>query len=213
MALLRGETASHVSTTFDICLSDLYKFRKRALIAGRAALKDHPQGPKQPHNRLGSEQEQKVMALCQRYPTHSSYRVRERLGPDAPCARTIQRIRARNHIARLPKRAPPSAPARRIPEQVIKRVRYILKLRPHLGLERVVWDLDNGAQVQIGASTVKRLKRNMQEALHSTPPSPPPPMWRFYERRHPHSLWHGDFTVALCTIVEHLRHRSMSPSA
>ncbi len=22
---------------------------------------------------------------------------------------------------------------------------------------------------------------------------PPPPVWRFYERHHPHSLWHGDF--------------------
>jgi hypothetical protein len=138
LALLGGEMASHVSTAFDICRSDLYKFRNRALIAVRTALKDHPRGPKQPHNRLGSEQEQKVMALCQRYPTHSSYHVREKLGPNAPCARTIQRIRARNHMARLPKRAPPSTPARRIPEQVIKRVRYIPKLRAHLGPERVV---------------------------------------------------------------------------
>jgi hypothetical protein len=24
-------------------------------------------------------------------------------------------------------------------------------------------------------------------------PTPPPPMWRFYERHHPHSLWHADF--------------------
>jgi hypothetical protein len=138
LALLRGETASHVSTAFDICRSDLYKFRNRGLMVVRAALKDHLRGLKQPHNRLGSEQEQKVMALCQRYPTHSSYHVREKLGPNAPCARTIQCIRARNHMARLPTRAPPSTPARRIPEQVIERVRYIPKLRPHLGPERVV---------------------------------------------------------------------------
>ncbi|HZC02863.1 MAG TPA: hypothetical protein VE844_16370, partial [Gammaproteobacteria bacterium] len=80
-------------------------------------------------------------------------------GSDAPSARTIQRVRKRNGIARLPKRVPPSASARRIPEQVLKRARYCLKLRPHLGPERVVWDVQNGEPLQISASTVKRLKR------------------------------------------------------
>jgi hypothetical protein len=174
MALFRGERASQVSTTFGICRSDLYKFRKRALAAMRAALKDHPRGPKRPHNRLGSEKEQKVMALCQRHPTHSSYQVQEKLSSDAPCARTIQRIRARNNIARLAKRAPPSAPARRISEQVMKRARSILKIRPHLGPERVVWDLQNGEQLKISTSTVKRLKRKSRDALHPAPR----PSWR-----------------------------------
>jgi transposase InsO family protein len=133
------------------------------------------------------------MALCRRHPTHSSSHVREKLGPDAPCARTIQRVRKRDSIARVPKRAPPSAPARRIPEQVIKRARYLLKMRPHLGPKRVVWDLQNYEQLAISASTVKRLKRRIHDALHPAPVPPPPPVWRFYERRHPHSLWHGDF--------------------
>lgn len=141
LALFRREKASDVSTSSGICRSDLYKFRKRALAAMREALKDHLRGPKRPHNRLGSETEQQVIALCHRHPTHSSYQVQEKLGSDAPCVRTIQRIRARNNMARLPKRAPPSAPARRIPEEVMKRARYILKLRPHLGPERVVWDV------------------------------------------------------------------------
>jgi transposase InsO family protein len=193
MALFRGDTASQVSTTFDICRSDLYKFRKRALIAMRAALKDHPRGPQHAHNRLEANQEQQVVALCQRHPTHSSYQVQKTLGADAPCARTIQRIRARHHMARLPKRAPPSAPARRIPEPVMKRARYLLKLRPHLGPERVVWDLHNGEQLKISTSTIKRLKRKMHAALHPAPPPPSPAVWRFYERHHPHSLWHGDF--------------------
>jgi transposase InsO family protein len=119
--------------------------------------------------------------------------MREKLGPEAPCVRTVQRVRKRNGMARLPKRAPPSAPARRIPEQVTKRARYILTLRPHLGPERVVWDVQNGEQLTISTSTVKRLKRKMHEVLHPAPPPPLPPVWRFYERRHPHSLWHGDF--------------------
>jgi hypothetical protein len=75
----------------------------------------------------------------------------------------------------------------------MQHARSILKLWPHLGPERVVWDLQNGGQVQISTSTVKRLKRKMHEALHPVPPPPLPPVWRFYERQHPHSLWHGDY--------------------
>jgi hypothetical protein len=144
LALLRGEKASDVSTSFGMCHSDLSKFRTRALAAMREALQDHPRGPKRPGNRISDEREQKVIAVCQRHPTGNSYHVQQKLGSDAPSARTIQRIRARHHIARLPKRPPPSAPARRIPEQVMKRARYCLKLRPHLGPERVVWHVQHG---------------------------------------------------------------------
>ena len=84
LALLRGEKASDVSTSFGICRSDLYKFRTRALAAMREALKDHPRGPKRPHNRLSDEREQQIIASCQRHPTRSSYHVRGKLGPDAP---------------------------------------------------------------------------------------------------------------------------------
>ena len=35
------------------------------------------------------------------------------------------------------------------------------------------------------------MKLTRREAL--LPPPPPRPVWRFYERHHPHSLWHGDF--------------------
>ena len=193
LALFRGEKTSQVSAEFRICRSDLYKFRERALEAMRAALKDHPRGPKRPYNRLSEAREQQVIASCQRHPTQSASQVQEKLGSDAPSARTIQRVRKRNGIARLPKRAPPIAPARRIPEQVMKRARHILMLRPHLGPERVVWDVQNGEHLTISASTVKRLKRKLHNALHPVPPPPPPPVWRFYERRHPHRLWHGDY--------------------
>ncbi len=193
LALLRGEKASDVSTNFGICRSDLYKLRTRALTAIREALQDHPRGPKRPGNRISDAQEQQVVVVCQRHPTHSSYQIQKKLGSYAPCARTIQRIRARNHLARLPKRAPPSAPARRIAAQVMKRARYCLKLRPHLGPERVVWDLRNGEQLEISTSTIKRLKRKIRDTLHPAPPRRPSPVWRFYERQHPHSLWHVDF--------------------
>jgi transposase InsO family protein len=60
----------------------------------------------------------------------------------------------------------------------------------HLGPERIAWDLQNGENLQISPSTIKRLKRKIHEAMY---PPPPPPVWQFYERHHPHSLWHGDF--------------------
>ncbi len=152
----------------------------------RDALVDHRRGPKRPHNRLSPEQEQKVVSLCQRYPTASSYQVHQRLGSDAPTPRTIQRVRARRGIARVPKRAPPSVRARRLPQRVRRRARQVIKQKPHLGPERIAWDLQNGEHMQISPSSVKRLKR----AMH---PPEPKPTWRFYERHHPHSLWHGDF--------------------
>jgi hypothetical protein len=193
LALFRGPKASDVSAGSGIGRSDLYKFRTRALAAMREALKDHTRGPKQAHHRLAAEREQKVVSICQRHPTHSSYQVREKLGSDAPSARTIQRVRKRRGMARVPKRAPPSAPARRVPKQAMQRAHYILTLRPHLGPERVVWDVQNGEQLAISISTVKRLKRKIHDTLHPAPPKPPPPAWRFYERQHPHSLWHADF--------------------
>jgi transposase InsO family protein len=193
LALFKGEKASDVSAGSGIGRSNLYKLRTRALAAMREALKDHPRGPKQAHNRLAAEREQKVVSICQRHPTHSSSQVRDKLGSGAPSARTIQRVRKRYGIARVPKRAPPAAPARRVPTQAMTRAHSILTLRPHLGPERVVWDVHNGEQLAISTSTVKRLKRKIHDTLHPAPPKPPPPVWRFYERQHPHSLWHADF--------------------
>jgi transposase InsO family protein len=193
IALFRGEKASHVSATFGIARSNLHKFRARVLAAMCEALRDHPHGPKRPHNRLDPPREQAVVSFCQRHPTLSSYQVQQRFGSDAPHPRTIQRMRKRSGLARLPRRAPPAAPAQRVPLLAKKRAESPLKVRPHLGPERVVWDLQNRELLQISTSTIKRLKRKNHHALHPAPPQPPTPVWRFYERRHPHRLWHGDF--------------------
>jgi len=184
-ALLRGERVTDVARAFGMARSDLYKFRTRALNAMREALKDQPRGPKRAANRLREEKEQRVVALCARYPTMSSYQLIHRLGQDAPNPRTIQRIRARRGLPRVPKRAPTLIPARRLSKRVIRRVQQLIKQKPHLGPERLAWDLQNGEHLQISPSSIKRLKRAMY-------PPDPPHVWRFYERHHPHSLWHGD---------------------
>ncbi len=190
LALLRGQPVSHITKQFGICRSDLYKFRQRATGAMRQALKDHRRGPKRASNRINAESEQKVVLLCQRYPTWSSYQVAERLGADAPEPRTIQRVRKRIGLPRLPKRDVPRAPAPRLSWEMVEKTRQVIMRQWHLGPERIAWDLRNGEGVEISPASVKRLKREIYDVYH---PVSSPPKWRFYERRHPHRLWHGDF--------------------
>jgi hypothetical protein len=40
---------------------------------------------------------------------------------------------------------------------------------------------------------MKRLKAKRRFDVAFPVPKPSQPVWRFYERKHPHSLWHGDF--------------------
>jgi Integrase core domain len=190
LALFRGEAVEAVTTQYQIGRSDLYKFRARALAAMREALSDHPRGPRRPHNRLAPQREQRVMALYQRHSTLSSYQVCQRLWPDSPSPRTIQRVRERYSIARVPKRSAPAVPRRVVSTAAKERAAQMIQEKWHLGPGRIAWDLQNGEDLQISPSTIKRLKRKIHEAM-----SPPPssPVWQFYERHHPHSLWHGDF--------------------
>ena len=190
LALFRGASVAKVSTQYQIGRGDLYKFRARALVALREALKDRPRGPKRPHNRLDPYREEGVVACCQRHPTLSSSQVRQRLGADAPSPRTIQRVRERHSLARVPKRALPAVPRRRLSSAAKARAAQMIREQWHLGAERLAWDLQNGEDLQISPSTIKRLKHKIHEAMY---PPPPPPVWQFYERHHPHSLWHGDF--------------------
>ena len=58
-----------------------------------------------------------------------------------------------------------------------------------LGGERLAWDIRNQYGISISPSTTKRIK---QSILREINPPPPKPNWRFYQRNHPHRLWHGD---------------------
>jgi transposase InsO family protein len=60
----------------------------------------------------------------------------------------------------------------------------------YLGPYRLAWDLQNQYGLRISPATIRRVK---QAILRERQPPPAPPVWRFYERKHPHSLWHGDF--------------------
>jgi transposase InsO family protein len=188
--LFHGDAMADVSTRYGIGRSDLYKFQRRALAAINDALADRRRGPRRPHNRIAPASEAQIVALCQRHPTWSSYALHRCYGTNAPSPRTIQRIRARHALARFAKRAPPVRRRRQLTPEVREHTAAILADKPYLGPERTAWDLQNSEHITISASTIKRMKRKHREAL--LPPRPQP-NWRFYERHHPHSLWHGDF--------------------
>ena len=191
LALLKGESVASICAQYRIGRSDLYKYRQRALDAMHEALADQTRGPRHPHNRLPAACEQKVSELCHDRPTWSSYKVQRCIGPDAPSPRTIQRMRQRHDLDRLTKRAPPIFPSRRLNPATLTRAQAMVREKPWLGPERTAWDLQNGEHLTVSPSTIKRLKR--QNLAAQLPHPPPPPVWRFYERHHPHSLWHGDF--------------------
>jgi transposase len=177
LALWRGESVQHVSQRYHISRSDLYKFQRRARYALRQALRDQRRGPRHAANRLPPEQEQAVLALCQRHPTWSATDVQRHYVGDAPSRRTIQRLRQRHGLVHLPKRAPATHAAHRLPLATLQQARAILQAKPYLGAERLAWDVQNTTQLSISPSTMTRLKSTLQTM--SAPPLLPPPPWRF----------------------------------
>src|SRR5712691_316894 len=121
LALWRGESVRQVAQHYHISRSDLYKFQKRARCALRHALADQRRGPRRAANRLSAAREQAVLALCQRQPTWSAAEVQRHYEGEAPSCRTIQRIRRRHGLVHLPKRAPATHAAHRLPLVTIQR--------------------------------------------------------------------------------------------
>jgi transposase InsO family protein len=187
LSLLKGSPVYKIVDEFKICHSDLYKFQKRALKAMRQSLKDQPRGPKRPQNRLCSDMEEKVKAICDRYPTLSSYKIQEKIGHTSPNPRTIQRVRKRLSLSRLHKRVIVKSKSKRFTSEEKLKVKNYIKGVNHLGSLRLSWDITNIMKIAISASTVLRWRKQMQEI-----PKVEVVSWQFYERKHPHSLWHGD---------------------
>ena len=175
--MLKGEPVSIIIIQFRICHSDLYKFQRRALTAMWEALCDSSRGPNISHNRICKEKEEHIKAMCERYPTLSSYQIRERLDSDSPCPRTIQRVRQRLGLPRLPKRAPPQSPAIQFSSEEKQRVQQFMQNRTHLGALRLSWDVTNILKIPISASTTLRWRREMERN-----PRIKVVNWQFYER-------------------------------
>jgi hypothetical protein len=137
LALLKGEPAAQVCQQYNICHSDLYKYRRRALAAIRAEMKDKPRGPRHPSNRLPEEKEQRIKVLSQRSPTLSSYQLSESLTPDSTSPRTVQRVRKRLRLPRLRKRDAPSFKAHRFSNHERQLIRRTVEAIHNLGPYRL----------------------------------------------------------------------------
>ena len=190
LSLLAGGKASEVAARCGIARSDLFKFKRRALDAMRAAMADKRRGPKRPANRLPEDREQRVRAACERWTTFSAAEIRSGLGDGAPSVRTIQRIRKRLTLPRLSKRRPPERKRRRFTHRERRTIRATVRAKLFLGPLRLQWEICNQHGITVGQSTVQRVKVRI---LNERKPKPPVPLpCRRYERKHPHSLWHGD---------------------
>jgi transposase InsO family protein len=190
-ALLKGESVKTVSAKFGICRNSLYKLRARAIDAVRREI-ENPTKIKSAHNRLLKKTEEDVVKWCRRCPTLSSDLISRKLKTAEEVTvnpRTIQRIRRRYNLPRIPKRAAPISKSNRLTAQEKLFIRRYIKDKLFLGGDRLAWDLQNRYRIKISRSTAKRIKRNILCELN---PRPPKPKWQFYERKHPHRLWHGD---------------------
>ena len=192
LELLKGGKVKEVSVKYKICRSSLYKLRERAISAIQREMENPAKTKKTAYNRLDCEKEAKVIQLCRRYPAHSSYQISNKLqtleGVQVK-PRTIQRIRKRNHLSRIPKRPQPASKSHCFTKDEKSFIREKIKEKLFLGGDRLAWDLQNRYGISISPSTTKRIKRQILTEMN---PPPPKPKWRFYERNHPHRLWHGD---------------------
>ncbi len=190
--MLAGRSVASVSEEFKICRTSLYRLRRRATDAVRREIESPTRNKKPAHNRILREKEAKIVRLCQRYTAISSYQISrkfEQAENETITSRTVQRIRKRHSLPRLPKRPTPTFKAHRFTAEEKKFVRQHIKDKMFLGGERLAWDISNQYGIDISPSTAKRIKQNI--LLERNPP-PPKPNWRFYQRNHPHRLWHGD---------------------
>jgi len=191
LALWRGDSLRQVSHDSGISRSVLSKLQRRARQALRLARRDQPRGPRRAGNRLAAAREEALLELCQRHPTWSAAGVQRLGGGAPPTLRTIQRIRRRHGLVHLPQRAPTTHTRPRLPRETLQQAMAIIQEKPSLGAERIAWEVQNTLHRPISPATITRLKRTQH--VIPVPPPLPPPVWRFYERHHPHSLWHGDF--------------------
>ncbi len=190
--MLSGKSVAAVSEEFKICRTSLYNLRRRATDAVRREI-ERPTKNKNPgHNRTPQEKEHKIVRLCQRHTALSSYRISRKFQQtenETINPRTVQRIRKRYSLPRVPQRPASTFKAHRFTDGEKRIIQQTIKDKMFLGGERLAWDICNRYGIIVSPSTTKRIK---QSILREINPPPPKPNWHFYQRNHPHRLWHGD---------------------
>lgn len=160
-AMLKGESIKLVSERFGVCRGTLYQLRRRVINAVCREIENPNERKTLAQNRLPADKENKAVRLCERYPTLSSYQISRKLQhleDEEVNPKTIQRIRQRNSLPRVPKRPPPASKAHRLTSDEKLFVRQKIKDKLFLGGERLAWDLQNQYGISISPSTAKRIK-------------------------------------------------------
>jgi len=177
--MLAGKSVAAVSEEFKICRTTLYSLRRRARDAVRREIENPVKNKKPARNRTPQEKEDKVVRLCQRHPILSSYRISQKFQQtenETITPRTVQRIRKRYSLPRVPQRPTPTFKAHRFTDGEKLIIRQTIKDKMFLGGERLSWDIRNQHGISISPSTTKRIKRSILLELN---PPPPKPNWRF----------------------------------
>jgi hypothetical protein len=118
---------------------------------------------------LPIETENKVVRLGERYPTLSSYRISQKLQQlenKTVNPRTIQRLRKRLSLPRVPQRRTPTFKACRFAADEKLFIRQKIKEKLFLGGKRLAWDLQNQCGIRISSSTAKRVKQSILRELN-----------------------------------------------
>lgn len=191
--MLAGESVAEVSEKFKVCSASLYKLRRRARDAVRREIEKPVKNKKPAYNRTLQEKEDKIVRLCQRHPALISYRISrkfQQIENETVNLKTVQRIRKRHFLPRVAQRPSPTFKAHRFTAAEKLIIQQTIKDKMFLGSERLAWDIRNRYGINISPSTAKRIKQGILLELKP----PPKPRWQFYQRNHPHRLWHGDLT-------------------
>lgn len=188
--LRKQKGIADIISEYNISRSVFFKWLDKFLRAGKKALKSNRPGRKRqqpiPEKILYS-----IINIRYEKPSGSSYTVSKNLKKQGIHInpKKIQRVWKlyglieRKQIAPCEKRQIPS-----FTQQEKNICIEYMRNHSHLGSYRTCWDVMNLYNIQCSPMSMRRWREVFRPIKHKEKP-----IWIFYERKHPHSLWHGDF--------------------
>lgn len=181
-----------ITHEYGISRSTFYKWLNKFLQAGKQALQNNrPDGRRT--SKITDEITGKIVITTYHKPGGSSYEVAENLAKQdiKINPKTIQRIwKSYGLIVDKTKTTPEKRQVRNFTQQEKEISVNYMKDHINLGSYRLGWDIMNLHGIKCSPMTIRRWREVIRPIQHKEKP-----IWRFYERKHPHSLWHGDFLV------------------
>ena len=157
----------------------------------RAVMADKRRGPKRPANRLPEDGSSGFGRRVRGGRPSSGAKIGAASATAVPlCPHDSTHQEAPHSAAAFGKRRPPERQAAKVYPWERRTIRATVRAKLFLGPLRLKWEIRNQHGITVGQSTVQRVKVHI---LNERKPKPPVPLpCRRYERKHPHSLWHGD---------------------